>query len=133
VLALLLLVLGVVAVVAMQLAERDDKTAHTLHGNTLHMRAVLWHHHQRPRAQVFDAFDVDGDSVISSAELVAQLGGAAQLGWSELGGGAVEAAGAPAALRCLLRQADTDGDGVISFEEFASVVEVSACGERGDG
>eukprot|EP00878_Enallax_costatus_P017437 GHUV01018315.1.p1 GENE.GHUV01018315.1~~GHUV01018315.1.p1 ORF type:complete len:541 (+),score=186.60 GHUV01018315.1:610-2232(+) len=72
--------------------------------------------------QVFDAFDADGSGSISRSELLQLLDGAGAS--SELEG--QEPYAIDDTVPAVLRQVDTDGDGRLSFEEFAALLQSDA-------
>jgi len=85
--------------------------------------------------QVFSSFDQDSDGFISGQELASLLHGpSGQRGWSELDGRVDYVI--PDTLQAVLRHADVNGDGHLSFEEFLALLQVGrglweAFGARG--
>jgi Ca2+-binding EF-hand superfamily protein len=77
--------------------------------------------------QVFNDFDLTGDGIISGPELLALLQGPkGKRGWSELDGRVDDVIADM--LPAVLRHADINGDGHLSFEEFVKLLQVGLVG-----
>jgi Ca2+-binding EF-hand superfamily protein len=76
---------------------------------------------ERDLREAFDVFDGNKDGLISAEELGTVLG---SLGLHRAGAGA--GAGRPAVAECrdMIRLVDSDGDGMVSFEEFKRMMTV---------
>uniref|UniRef100_A0A0Q3PUU5 EF-hand domain-containing protein n=1 Tax=Setaria italica TaxID=4555 RepID=A0A0Q3PUU5_SETIT len=74
---------------------------------------------ERDLREAFDVFDGNKDGLISAEELGTVLG---SLGMRRAGSGA----GRPAVAECrdMIRLVDSDGDGMVSFEEFKRMMTV---------
>ncbi|CAN6202365.1 unnamed protein product [Urochloa humidicola] len=76
---------------------------------------------ERDLREAFDVFDGNKDGLISAEELGTVLG---SLGLHRAGAGAGDGRPAVAECRDMIRLVDSDGDGMVSFEEFKRMMTV---------